>query len=569
MRRKFGGVLLLLSILVSIGAGAADAKPMKETDKFPKKLTNAGFHPQIGIWYTVWWDDEKPYSDHWQDWTRYRPVLGDYASDDPDIIRAHMQWIKQAGIDYVILDDTNSHFADGGNLANNIEAIFDVVESMPEGTAPKLAFAIGAGQYAGNSVEAHMKEVDLIFEQYANRPSYYYWKGKPLLVDYTTPDWFYKWDDERFTVRWATGSTGDAASVAPDTGLWGWVFNEYVPNKEVFGVMPGWGTAHQGRPTTPIDREDGKLYTDLWTEAVKRNPEMIVIASFNDHAEEIGIEAITPRSADVKPWVDAYGTPTPDWYEQITKGYASLRQGFMEDFYYKPENGKQIYRYHNGRMVEQSAAPRGKPVIVVPEAYFTGKFLKDETKKPNKNVAVDVFQTWVDDFKGIKKSWGYETLLENGNTVQGMSNGAEFYDIKKSGLDPMFTQIVDPKQRIVRKGFKAHPAWLDSKGWSLGKVAVKLPKAKKLYLTYYPGKVNTLSDGIVSSVIVNGRTTDTQWVTGEAGWKSKVVIDLSKYAGQSIELAFKVGWGQEKLGDEATTAYDAFLIGDPLIVTKL
>lgn len=569
MRTKPRIALLLLSILVSLGAGSAGAAPNQQAAKFPKKLTNAGFNPQIGIWYTVWWDDEKPYSDHWQDWTRYRPVLGDYASDDPVIIQKHMQWIKQAGIDYVILDDTNSHFADGGNIAHNIETIFDVVESMPADTAPKIAIAVGAGQYAANSVEAHMQEVNLIYDQFAKRPSYYHWKGKPLLVDYTTPEWFYKWDDDRFTVRWATGSTGDAAGIAPDTGLWGWVFNEYVPNKEVFGVMPGWDTAHQGRPTVPIDREDGKLYTRMWTEAVKRNPEMIVISSFNDHAEEIGIEAITPRSEDGKPWVDAYGTPTPDWYEQITKGYASLKKGFLDGYYYRPENGDQIYLYKKGQMLEQSAAPHGKPVIVVPEAYFSGKFLKDEAASRNKNVAVDIFQTWADQFKGIKQSWSYETQLNTGEKLPNLTNGAEFYDIKKSSLDPMFAQIADEGLRIPRKGFKAHPAWLNSFGWTAATVKTTLPKSKKLFLTYYPGKVNTASDGITLTVYANGKQVDYRWITGDAGWKAQSQVDLSAYSGQSVELTFKIGWGKEELGENATTAYDAFLIGDPLIVTKL
>ncbi|MFD0958276.1 hypothetical protein [Paenibacillus chungangensis] len=535
---------------------------------FPEVKEDGAFQPQIGIWYTVWWDDKAPYDEHWEEWTRYKPVLGDYASDDPDVIRKHMEWIKSAGIDYIVLDDTNSHFADNGNIAHNIEAIFDVVESMEEGTAPQICFAIGAGQYAAGSLEAHMAEVNLIYEDYAHRPSYYHWKGKPLLIDYTTTDWFYKWDDDRFTVRWATGSASEGVHVAPETGLWGWVFDQYVPSTEVFGVMPGWDTAHQGRSTVPIDRENGDYYIRMWTEAVKRNPEMIVISSFNDHAEETGIEAISPRNETAEPWVDAYGNETPDWYEQITKGYASLRSGFLEGYYYRVEGKRQLYQFMDGEMVKRKEQPAGKPVIVIPTQYFTGKPYKEKRENKNNKVVIDVFQSWVDDFKGLRDGWSYWTTLEDGQRAEGLMNGAEFKEITRHALSPMFEQLAEEKDRIERKGFKVHPAWLNVPGWAEGTVQLDLPQKNKLSLEYYPGKVNNASDGITSAIVVDGNELDVQWITGEAGWKEKVKIDLSAYAGKSIQLTFKVGWGKEMLGDDATTAFDSFLIGDPVIVTR-
>lgn len=36
----------------------------------------------------------------------------------------------------------------------------------------------------------------------------------------------------------------------------------------------------------------GEHYRRQWLEAVKRKPQTIVIASWNDHAEETGIEAV-------------------------------------------------------------------------------------------------------------------------------------------------------------------------------------------------------------------------------------------------------------------------------------
>jgi hypothetical protein len=81
--------------------------------------------------------------------------------------------------------------------------------------------------------------------------------------------------------------------------------------------------------------------------------------------------------------------------------------------------------------------------------------------------------------------------------------------------------------------------------------------------------VNTVSDGITLTVLVNGQPAGYSFASGAAGWKEQMVVDLSDYAGQTVEIAFKVGWGQEELGGSATTGWDAFLLGDPVIVSKL
>lgn len=530
------------------------------------------FTSQIGMWYTVWWDNEPPFDSHWTEWTRYRPVIGDYNAGDPDTIRAHMQWMKQAGVDFVILDDTNGHGNDNGNIAANIDSIFQVVESMPEGTAPKLALAIGYGQWGANDSGAHQAEANLVFDQYAQRSVYYQWKGKPLLIDYTSPSWFYKWNDDRFTVRFATGKVSDAAPVAPDTGLWGWVFDREQHNKEVAGINPGWDTAHLGRGTTPISREGGQLYSDLWKNAIRNNPEAVIIASFNDFAEETGIEAVEPRDDSAPAYLDYYGDPAPDWYQKLTEGYAGLKEGYKEGFYYREEHKPQLYLYTNGKLKKVESLPHQLPVIELPKGYMNGKIKPakpDKEDKEKKWVAVDLYQSWLNQFRGLNQDWSYRTLLASGVENAGISNGAVFEYIQPSELAHMYSQNEEaadtPDDRL---GFKVHPAWSGENGWIISDVQVELPAEKKLYLTYIPGKVNTASDGVSVTIAINGEQTAYHWIDGEAGWKAKQVVDISAYAGQQVTVSFKVGWGKEQLGDQATPAYDSFFIGEPRIVTK-
>ncbi|UVI27456.1 hypothetical protein [Paenibacillus spongiae] len=567
MTKKRGimlGVILMLLVMTTTPAYAGKNGNNEEQPLFTS---------QIGMWYTVWWDDESPFSSHWTDWTRYRPVIGDYSSGDADTIRAHMEWMKQAGVDFVILDDTNGHGNDNGNIAANIDSIFRVVESMPEGTAPKLALAIGYGQWGANDAAAHQAEADLIYHQYAQSPVYYHWKGKPLLVDYTTPFWFYKWDDERFTVRFATGKVSDGAPVAPETGLWGWVFDRDQNNEEVAGITPGWDTAHLGRGTTPIAREGGRLYTELWKNAVRSNPEAVIIASFNDHAEETGIEAVEPRDASAPAYLDYYGDPAPDWYQKLTEGYAGLKSGYKEGFYYKEEQKEQLYKFTNGELMKTDTLPHQLPVIELPEGYMNGKIKPvkpDKDEKENKWVAVDLYHSWLGYFRGMNQDWSFSTLLAGGTENAGLSNGSVFDYIQPTEIAHMYSQNEGAADKPAdRLGFKVHPAWQGENGWVNIDVQTQLPQEKKLYLTYIPGKVNAASDGVSVTIFINGQQAAYDWIDGEAGWKPKRAVDISEYAGQQVTVRYKIGWGQEQLGDQATPAYDSFFIGEPRITTKM
>lgn len=85
------------------------------------------YSSEIGLWYTVWWDSEERdpthYEWHWLKETRVRPVKdGYYASDDPQKLWEDFSYFQRIGIDYLLLDDTNNHLADNGNIARHIDA---------------------------------------------------------------------------------------------------------------------------------------------------------------------------------------------------------------------------------------------------------------------------------------------------------------------------------------------------------------------------------------------------------------------------------------------------------------
>ena len=100
---------------------------------------------------------------------------------------------------------------------------------------------------------------------------------------------------------------------------------------------------------------------------MKAKPEMIVIASWNDHAEETGIEAvnlsenIAGREAEKK---------NPYLYEQMTEGYLALKTGYVKGYYYKAESDNNIYQYTGSKLQKVSSVPEGGVLLWIPDDYY-------------------------------------------------------------------------------------------------------------------------------------------------------------------------------------------------------
>lgn len=373
------------------------------------------YKSEVGIWYTVWWQDNKannPYKgqyQHWADWSRMEPIRGYYSSGDSEIIKTHMNLFEKYGIDYVILDDTNGHGNDAGSIGSNIDKIFATVNGMGAGNAPELAIALGGEFNNGEAADPYgtrVTEANLIYSRYATSYNdiYFKWKNKPLLISYGLVK-YQSWDDNRFTVRRATGNVNEwrfSGTALPSTGIWGWVFNSQVNTQEVYGVIPGFNKgAIQGDTANSvvqqIRREQGNHYMQMWLDAIKANRETIVISAWNDFAEEPSIEAMKPRSDaqiaidsarvgypyDVRHardlqngtdrhnvWLDYYGNPVPYWYEEITWAYTSLKTTLLDGYYYKEEGSSSSYQYKNGQLIKQDKLPAGHPLIRIPAGYL-------------------------------------------------------------------------------------------------------------------------------------------------------------------------------------------------------
>ena len=361
--------------------------------------TNPILSPQtkVGAWYSIYFykPGTTPF-EHWKDWgVRYKPTLGFY--DSGDVIKEQYPIMKAAGLDYLLLDDTNGLGNDGGEIHQNALKVFDTLPAdLP------VAIANGAALY--NSHDGNMNfipreqrriyqqiEADVIMEQFAKRPNYLKWLDpetgtqKPLLVVYNNLEASHPndeiirfWKDPRYTVRYAGGYID---STNPELfpyenlgGLWGWAVKyPQARNNETMMVQPGWNTSHLNRPHphAPLKRDKGESYMRQWLAAIKHKPKNIIIPSWNDWAEETAIEPGVRIDPTAELWSDYYGEETPDWYLQITTAYTNLRKGLMAGAFYKTESDPRVYQVVNGALVHQTAMPRKRPVIVLPDGALT------------------------------------------------------------------------------------------------------------------------------------------------------------------------------------------------------
>ncbi len=361
------------------GSAGVDGAEAGDTGKgCPAGLLCAGPAPyssKVGLWYTLWWRTDA--SGHWDEWSRYVPLLGKYTSGAEASFPQELAELEAMGADFLLLDHTNGIGADGGGLATAghkiVAALEGGVSSLQQATALGACFWLSG---ITDRLGCMAQEAETIWGAHANpalHPSAYLVGGRPLLVNYTSPGAYDDWSDPRFTMGAASGRSTEASAAQLAQGLWGWVFDDPTPQSGVvMGVMPGWDTQHLGRPTVPLAREDnGMRFQRQWLRAIHQNPESIVISSWNDFAEETAIQPAKRSDPGAPLWQDSHGNECPSFYYEIARVYSMMRWGLLIGAYVKDENSPEVYQVGSSGLVYQGAMPVCHPAVNVPAGYLS------------------------------------------------------------------------------------------------------------------------------------------------------------------------------------------------------
>ena len=314
---------------------------------------------EVGLWYTVWWDG-KDHPEQWNGVVQKLPVLGKYTARDPQIIAKHYEMMRDCGITFLIFDQTNTLFVNNGVLDQRVKAWYDFMDAKKPSARIPLCIAFGGELNQHHNKEGFYSAADYLFKTYANRPSQMKIEGKPLVLWYISEDVLSDWKDDRWTIKRAFHflRTPDQAK----WGGWGWGSHTLPPpNKECMSLKPGWHL----RPASDWPRQGGAEYMRHWLRVLASKPRYVTICDWNNFFEETAIE-------DSLEWTDTYGTPTPDWYRQITKQYVTLLQtgGLTSGCCYKEEDSDKIWQSSVRQLTLQKAPPHGAPVILLPSGML-------------------------------------------------------------------------------------------------------------------------------------------------------------------------------------------------------
>ncbi len=351
----------------------------------------------IGCWYTPWWDpgSGQP-AVNWAN-ARYCPyykdsnnqlVYGYYTQTVLQTQKYQSEQMASVGIQFIVSDFTNG-VGVGNSLSNTLQFLQNGLPAAAAIGGPLWNSANATLDTINNA--AQLESNNVYNTLVANQNNYFHFNGLPLLVTYMAYDQgkatvpLPYWYDYRFSVARATGKV-DANNPILNFATngynwdawWGWNVSNTVSSATCMAICPGFDTTHFGDGSgQSLSRNQGSTYMDQWIAALKKNPQVIMISSWNDYNEENMIEPCNPISQPGAPgWLDANGYQTSDLYLKITRAYTALKsKRLLSGYYYRDESNSRVYLVNSNNSLQSisqiSQISPNSPIIKLPSNWLT------------------------------------------------------------------------------------------------------------------------------------------------------------------------------------------------------
>ena len=310
----------------------------------PKHLIGMEYEVWFGPGYAQWGHEEAV------------PILGQYSSLDPRVLRQQTLWFNQMGINFVELDWTNNltkPFPDAPAreciAANNV--LFHLYAHMRQ--HPKIVFLMGPEHnlwlnhttaYTGPWFE---KQLNYVYQHYINNPKYrniyLHYHGKPLLLLYLNGPRFAHPPvvrDSRFTIRYVGAWL--QYTKEQQYGVWSWYDQKATPTfhhgkAEALTVASGYPAINS--PGNGLNnwlgpdaggKNYGETYRTQWRVADKYLPHFLFLCQWNEFEPPDQYSA--NLSNDMEPTV-------------MTRLGSHRPSGW--GFFYNDLTSREIRRYHH------------------------------------------------------------------------------------------------------------------------------------------------------------------------------------------------------------------------------
>ncbi|KAK8792858.1 hypothetical protein WA158_005022 [Blastocystis sp. Blastoise] len=257
----------------------------------------------------------------------FYPLLGPYSSIDEQVIETHMKYSVIAGIGVLVVSWYPHSLSDDGFLS--VDNYMPIIMDLANKYHIKIAFHIEP--YKDRSALSVKADLKYIIDTYGNHPAFYRYNRKPLvyiydsyLIDYN--EWNSILDDkgantirntayDSIVIGLAVQAT-DCAQLTKSN--FNGIYTYFASEGFTYGsTYHNWNQlSYSVRPWNQMNtrqRNDGAYYTQAWEEALRHNPGIISITSFNEWHEGTQIEP-----AIIKDSYMNYGSD-PYYYLKLTK----------------------------------------------------------------------------------------------------------------------------------------------------------------------------------------------------------------------------------------------------------
>ena len=279
------------------------------------------------------------------------PAVGYYRSDDKSVIRTHMTQLAEAGVDFIIIDNTNAQANAWGAgaagsywdsmVSQSCKALLDTILTMrSEGKqTPYVVFWNRVDEQEGWNTPSRIYQEFYSSGRY--RDCWVYWNGAPLMLVTSlnqgggatdVRNFAYR---EQFTLRQQTVAilSGNLAQ-----NEWTFLYDGSVPCKDANGhyeqisVYVARQSTYMSNTRTAIGRRGGETFYKQWLRAFEYRPKVVTLTWWNEWAAQRfivnGENAFTDNynqeySRDIEPMKGGHGDRYYQWMKQYISAYKS------------------------------------------------------------------------------------------------------------------------------------------------------------------------------------------------------------------------------------------------------
>lgn len=308
-RRHASGLLRRICLLVAmfslITAHARAQPPLDETT-----ATKTRYAGTVAIWYGSHFEDSIQHD--WvpiKEWNGpFHPLLGEYRTDDLDVVRQHLHWLRRAGVDLILYDvcRIQSELTLLDLSKQKTLQLIAAELSHQQGETRPLKLALWIEKWNSNPTpEQYRFGLEYIREHLADRDFYFRVDGKPLVITYLNRpspeiDAIDRENESRFALQRVSpsrnqpgwqylGPAGDQACMTVNPGADGYMEHAFIT--QVIRKQPvDVEKLRAHAPKVLEQRAGGKLFAQQLLAARGVDPRVIFISGWNDWAYCLQIE---------------------------------------------------------------------------------------------------------------------------------------------------------------------------------------------------------------------------------------------------------------------------------------